>query len=305
MLDGGGARLQRLSVLKNDPAHFSASPAIERSSLLYYRIGYWKVYLPSVTIEMNTQPVTPTSASMPLLVIPAAVTHLGSQLSRLPDELLLQIFKILATSMFPPTSRFHTVINPGDFVILNRHYAINRIRNVSPTFKDFFMEAFYENFTFAFRNKPILNFDTDYLTSFPPTVPALHFRHHLRSMRIGLPLETYYFTAPILHNQPRTTHFGRSLRKIVTKQQFLTFCPCARFLQLLTRDGHGFCNLRFLHLHIRVDDSYMEVDERYLRVLEEVRFVVKASRVELVVTNRLDDVKACHMEVAKRIVVVH
>ncbi|KAJ4337161.1 hypothetical protein N0V87_004832 [Didymella glomerata] len=252
---------------------------------------------------MNTQPLTPTSASMPLLIIPATVTQLGPQLSRLPDELLLQIFTILATSMFPPRSRFHTVINPVDFVILNHHYAINRIRNVSPAFKDFFMEAFYNNFTFAFKNKPILNFDTDYLTSFPAPVPALQFRHHLRSMRLEIPLETYYFTARILLDQPRTTHFGRSLRQIVTKQQLLTFCPSARFLQLLTAQDYGFCSLRFLHLHIRVDDSYMEVDERFLGVLQDARFVVKASRVELVVTDRLGFEKEWCQEVAKRIVV--
>ncbi|KAJ4374523.1 hypothetical protein N0V86_007392 [Didymella sp. IMI 355093] len=252
---------------------------------------------------MNTQSITPTSATMPMTVIPTAVTHLGPRLSRLPDELLLRIFKILATSMFPSTSRFHAVINPGDFVILNRHYAINRIRNVSPTFASFFMEAFYENFTFSFKNKPIFNLDTDYLTSFPAPVPAHHFRQHLRSMRLEIPLETYYFTSLILLDQPRTTHFGRSLRRIITKQQLLTFCPSARFLQLLTAQNYGFCNLRFLHLHIRVDDSYMKVDERYLRVLEEVRFVVKASRVELVVTDGLGDVEEKHVEVRKRIVV--
>ena len=240
---------------------------------------------------------------MPFRVVPQTVTHLGPQLSRLPDELLLQIFKILATSMFPPTSRFHKIIDPGDFVILNRLGAINRIRNVSSTFKDFFMEAFYNNFTFAFKNKPLLNFDTDYLTSFPAPVPALRFRHHLRSMRLEIPLETYFFTGRILLDQPRTTHFGRSLRKIVTKQQLLTFCPSARFLHLLTAQNYGFDCLRFLHLHVVVDDSYMEVDERFLAVLEAVRFVVKASKVELVVTDKLGMVHEWCQEVEKRIVV--
>lgn len=240
---------------------------------------------------------------MPLLVIPAAITYLGPQLSRLPDELLLQIFKILAASMFPAVSRFHTAISSRDFVILNHHYAIQRIRNVSPTFKNFFMEAFYNSFTFAFKNRAVLNFETDFLTSLPAPVPALQFRHHLRSIRLDIPLETYYFTARILLDQPPTTHFGRSLRKIVTKKQLLTFCPSARFLQLLTAQNYGFCCLRFLHLHIRVDDSYMEVDEHFLRVLEDVRFVVKASKVELVVTDRLEMKKEWCQEVAKRFVV--
>ena len=60
-----------------------------------------------------------------------AFTHLGPQLSRLPDELVLQIFEILAISMFPPRSRFHTVINPVDLVILNRHYAISLSQSTS------------------------------------------------------------------------------------------------------------------------------------------------------------------------------
>jgi hypothetical protein len=254
---------------------------------------------------MNPQTITSTSATMPITVIPTAVTELGPQLSRLPDELLVQIFKVLATSMFPSTSRFHTVINPKDFGILNRHYAINRIRNVSPTFASFFMEAFYENFTFSFKNKAMFNLETEYLTSFPAPVPAHHFRHHLRSMRLEIPLETYYFTSLILVDQPRTTHFGRSLRRIVTKQQLLTFCPSARFLQLLTAQNYGFCNLRFLHVQIRLDDSYMKVGEDYLRVLEEVRFVVKAARVEVVVSDELGDVRQKHVEVRKRIVVQH
>lgn len=188
-------------------------------------------------------------------------------------------------------------------MILNHHYAFKRIRNVSPTFKSFFMEAFYNNFTFSFKNRAVLNFDTDYLTSFPAPVPAVQFRHHLRSMRLGIPLETYYFTTRILVDQPPTTHFGRSLRKIITKKQLLTFCPSARFLQLLTVQNYGFCCLRFLHLHIRVDDSYIEVDERFLCVLDDVRFVVKASKVELVVTDRLEMEKEWCQEVAKRIVV--
>lgn len=67
--------------------------------------------------------------------------------------------------------------------------------------------------------------------------------------------------------------------------------------------NYGFCCLRFLHLHIRVDDSYIEVDERFLCVLDDVRFVVKASKVELVVTDRLEMEKEWCQEVAKRIVV--
>jgi hypothetical protein len=47
----------------------------------------------------------------------------------------------------------------------------------------------------------------------------------------------------------------------------------------------------------------MEVDERFLGVLQDARFVVKASRVELVVTDRLGFEKEWCQEVAKRIVV--
>jgi hypothetical protein len=89
---------------------------------------------PSATNKMNKQPIIPTSAMIPMTVIPTAVTELGPRLSQLPDELLLQIFKLLATSMFPSTSRFHTVINPKNFAILNRHYASNRSATPFPLF---------------------------------------------------------------------------------------------------------------------------------------------------------------------------
>lgn len=81
---------------------------------------------------------------------------------------------------------------------LNRLGTINRILNVSSTFKDSFMEAFYNDYTFAFKNRLLLNFDTYYLASFPAPVPALQYRHHLRSMRLEIPLETHYFTERIL-----------------------------------------------------------------------------------------------------------
>lgn len=253
---------------------------------------------------MSTQPVTPTSATIPLIVIPATVTTLGPQLSRLPDELLHQIFEILATTMFPPTSGFNSVINPQTFTILNHHYAIKRIRNVSSTFAAFFMEAFYENFTFAFKNNSVFNLETDYLTSFPAPVPVPHLRHHLRSMRIEIALENYYFTPQTLFSLARTSLFGRSSRKIVTVKQMMAFCPSARFLLHLTNDDYGFCNLRFLYLHIRLDNRLFPVDTDYLCVLEQMNFVVKASKVEVVVTDNAGFVTEEHEEVQKRIVVV-
>ncbi|KAF1924559.1 uncharacterized protein M421DRAFT_424693 [Didymella exigua CBS 183.55] len=84
----------------------------------------------------------------------------------------------------------------------------------------------------------------------------------------------------------------------------MAFCPSAHFLLLLTRGDYGFCNLRFLHLHIRVDDQWHKADEQFLQVLEEVKFVVKASRVELIVSDLFGDVKEEHQEVRKRIIVV-
>ncbi|KAF2628137.1 hypothetical protein BU25DRAFT_490774 [Macroventuria anomochaeta] len=253
---------------------------------------------------MSTQPVTPTSASMPHIAILASVSTLGPQLSRLPDELLLQIFKIVATTMFPETSRFNTVISPHIFNILNRHYAVNRIRNVSVDFASFFMEAFYGNFNFSFKHNAPYNLASDYLTSFPAPLPHPYLRHHLRSMRIEIVLENYYFTSQTDFTVPRTSWIGRQSRKVTTVDQMMAFCPSAQLLLRLTNPNYGFCNLRFLDLHIRTDFRLFPVDDAFLRVLEEINFVVTAGKVLLAVTDDADFVRKEHQEVKKRIVVV-
>ena len=241
---------------------------------------------------------------MPLIAIPSTVSTLGPQLSRLPDELLHQIFKILATTMFPSTSRFNAVINPKLFNILNRHYAINRIRDVSTDFASFFMEAFYENFSFSFKHVSIYNLMSDYLTSFPAPLPHPHLRHHLRSVSIEIVLENYYFTPQTDFTVPRTSSVGRQSRRITSADQMLAFCPAARQLLRLTDPNFGFGNLAKLDLHIRTDFRFFPVDDEFLHALDEINFVVKAGRVLLAVTDDADFVRFEHEEVKKRIVVV-
>ncbi|KAL1592963.1 hypothetical protein SLS59_009607 [Nothophoma quercina] len=89
---------------------------------------------------MSAQPTTPTSTSMFHIIVPTFVSLFGPQFSRLPDELILEIFKQIATTMFPPGSRFNEIIIPATFAILNRHYAINRIRGVSRGFATLFIK---------------------------------------------------------------------------------------------------------------------------------------------------------------------
>jgi hypothetical protein len=252
---------------------------------------------------MNGQLVTPLSASTPVLVIPSSVSPLGPQLSRLPDELLLKIFEVVATSMFPANSRFNTVIDPKTFNILNRHYSINRIRNVSRDFTLFFMQAFYENFAFSFKHSCLYNLMSDYLTSFPAPLPRHHLRHHFRSIRIEIVLENYYFTPQSDFTVPRTCRTGRNSRKITSGDEILAFCPAARQLHSLTNPWTGFSNLALLDLHIRTDFCLFPVDDNFLRALEEANFVVTAGKVLLTVTDKAGDIKPEHLEVKKRIVV--
>ena len=251
--------------------------------------------------KMSAQPVIPIPQ---IVIMPTTVLGLGPQLSRLPDELLLQIFKIVASTMFPASSRFNDVIGPHMFNILNHHYAINRIRNVSTDFAAFFMEAFYANFNFSFKHSSVFNLESDYLTSFPASVPHRHLRHHLRSMRIEIAMENYYFTPQTDFTVPRTSWIGRQSRKITTADQMIAFCPSARFLLHLTNPDYGFCNLRLLDLHIRTDFRLFPVDDAFLRVLEQINFVVTAGKVLLAVTDNADFVRKEHLEVKKRIVVV-
>ncbi|KZM23602.1 uncharacterized protein EKO05_0003408 [Ascochyta rabiei] len=240
---------------------------------------------------------------MPQLVISAAVSPFGPQISRLPDELIFQIFKQVAVSMFPPKSRFNTVITPKNFAILNQHYAINRIRNVSTGFAVFFMQAFYENYTFSFKHCQLYNYWSLYLTSLPAPLPRRHFRHHLRSMHIEIVMENYFFTAQEIFVLPTTTSHYRTRCKITSAEQLLKHSPAARQLHGLTDSWIGFSNLTVLNLHIRSDFRYYPIDDEFLAALEDANLVVTAGKVELVVTDDDGNIKPEHLEVKKRIVV--
>ena len=251
---------------------------------------------------MSAQPTTPTSTSMLHIIVPTFVPLFGPQFSRLPDELILEIFKQIATTMFPPGSRFNEIITPTTFAILNRHYAINRIRGVSRGFATFFMQAFYENFTFSFKHRQIYNFWSQYLTSLPAPLPAHPIRQHLRSLRIEIVLENYFFSAQEIFVLPASSALHRTRRKITTARQLLVFCPAARQLHDLCDPILGFGNLTFLGLHIRTDFRHYAVDDEFLRAIESANFVITASKVELVVTDNAGFVTAEQEEVKKRIV---
>ncbi|KAH6633540.1 hypothetical protein C7974DRAFT_174027 [Boeremia exigua] len=256
---------------------------------------------------MSAQSDTPTPASMQQVVeIPAVVSALGPHLSRLPDELLYQIFKFLVLTLFPAKSRFNKAINPDTFKILNQHSAINRIRNVSIDFTGFFMEAFYENFHFVFAKHSKYHEENEYLTSIPPPIPRRDLRHHLRSMRVEITLENYFWTEePGLPKTP-VNQFGRKIRKVTTGAQMLEFCPSARFLLHLTNPDTGFSRLRLLDLHIRTNFAHFPADADFFRALDEVNFVVSADEIKLTVTKK-DEVALkpeLEAEVRKMIVVV-
>jgi hypothetical protein len=253
--------------------------------------------------NLNDVSVTPISASKPLLIVPMFVPAFGPQLSRLPDELLAEIFMIIVTTMFPSTSRFHTSINPKNFDILNRHYAIERLRKVSKAFYAFFTQAFYENFTFSFIKKPLIDLHFESLDPIPTPLPRPDLRHHLRSIHIQVVLENYFFTPDT--KSPACDKVARRIsREITSATELFTFCPAAHRLRYLTNaDMGGFGGLRFLYLAIRTDFQYFPISEEFLRALEEANFVLRARKVVLEVTGNMGAVGADQEEVRKRIVV--
>jgi hypothetical protein len=228
------------------------------------------------------------AADPELAVAQAAVTminpELGPFLSRLPDELLIYIFSIVATTLFPPNSRLlnpEIGINPDTFAILNRHYAIKRIRNVSKTFCAFYMQAFYENLHFVCKKPKTSSYWlSEMQTTRPPMLPPSQMRHFLRTARIEITLENNYQG----DYEPYPGNPGRRMRrrhKIQSLEQLMALCPSARVLARLTHPASGFCNLSHLELVVHVDLTGHPLDDEFLSVLEEANFVVKAKKVTL------------------------
>ncbi len=230
------------------------------------------------------------SSSMPLLAIPDRVLELGPQLSRLPNELLFIIFKILATIMW----RSGVVIDPTRLLIMFCRPSFKQIRAVSPSFHSLFMQAILESFKIRF--KPKINSvpkRSAYLTMIPPRLPPQNLWHHLRSMHIQLVLENYYWTP------------GRIMEvvQITTAAELKRFCPSARLLLRLTHPVDGFGSLAFLHLHLQTAFLQGELTDAFLQALDVARITVTAGRVELVVTDDQGDVGRREEEVKSRIIV--
>ena len=219
-------------------------------------------------------------ANPQLAVVQATVTminpDLGPFLSRLPDELLIYIFTLVATTLFPPNSRLlnpEIGINPDIFAILNRHYALKRIRTVSKTFCAFFMQAFYENLHFVCKATIRMYVLSGKEVSPPPILPPSQMRHFLRTAYIEIILQNNYQDEM------------RRRRRIESVEEMMAFCPAARVLSRLTHPVGGFCNLSHLELVIRVDIRGIPLDDKFLSLLEEANFMVKARKVTLSVTE--------------------
>lgn len=122
-------------------------------------------------------------------------------------------------------------------------------------------------------------------------------------MRIEIVLENYFFSAQEIFVLPTSSSLYRTRRKITTAEQLLMFCPAARQLHGLCNPILGFGSLAFLDVHIRTDFRHYDVDDEFLRAVENANFVITAGDVELVVTDNAGFVRAEHEEVKKRIVV--
>ncbi|KAJ8116970.1 hypothetical protein OPT61_g1732 [Boeremia exigua] len=247
---------------------------------------------------MTSQSESSTSAPMPhTVVIPASVPALG-QLSRLPDELILMIFKTLVLSLFPAGSKLYECINQRTFNVLNRLIRITNIRKVSIAFAGFLTKALFENFHVSFKLPIKYHLIHDHKTFIPNPIPPLHLRHHVRSMHIEVVLQNYYFRPDLNPDVLDYDASERERRRINTAEEMIKFCPSALFLLRLTDPDHGFGRLRFLHLHFHTRFRFFPVDDAYYRVLEDVNFVLTARKVKLTVKEGLES-----SEVMKRIVV--
>ncbi|OSS54506.1 hypothetical protein B5807_01268 [Epicoccum nigrum] len=238
-------------------------------------------------------------ANPQLAFVPASITminlDLGPYLSRLPEELLIYIFNIIATTLFPPTSRLLSAhgFNPDTYAILNRHYAFKRIRTVSKTFCALFMQAFYENLHFV-CHKPRKPSPESPETYRVPLMPPTSMRRFLRTLRIEFVLNRFYEAnfKPYPDVPGKAGEMMRLRHRIDRVKQLMAACPAMRALSRLTHPVSGFCNLAHLDLAVRIDlTSYtksrhaLTLDDAFLTALKETKIVVKAKKVTLTVTD--------------------
>ncbi|KAF2125794.1 hypothetical protein P153DRAFT_298850 [Dothidotthia symphoricarpi CBS 119687] len=208
--------------------------------------------------------------------MPVTIPALGPQFNRLPNELLLEIFKHAV--MLPSACELGDVIDEKTFKILLNVGPFARLRRVCKTFSALAIQVFYECNKFMFTQKDIADNITKWQTSLPAQVPWSGVRHFLRRMTIHITLEDFFMT--LSPEQAALPPSARqfTLEPLTNVQQLLEYCPGAVQLHGLTNALTGFSSLHNLDLHISTDVRTNNVG-RFLRVLEDAGIKVRARKV--------------------------
>ena len=180
-------------------------------------------------------------------VIPAAVSGSGPVFNRFPNEIYIEIFKFLLR--LTPEAKLGTIIDLKYFTLLNAIGPFHRLCRVSKHFKMLANVVLYENNVFNFNPKNRGGYEW-VLGAFPPVLPPMAVRHHLRRMSITLLLQDYYFTS----NPDHPTGGHSIMAQIVTAEQFLQHSVSGRSLRDLTNATSGFSNL--LALDITIEENF-------------------------------------------------
>lgn len=209
-------------------------------------------------------------------IVPSTVLPLGPQFQRLPNELLLEIFKFAVK--LPPAFKIGSVINKKIFEILVNFGPFARIRKVCKAFSALAIQSFYETNEFSFKPlSPVFHFNA-VSNCLSAQVPWAGARHFLRRINITIYMEdSYKILTPTEAAKP--PHARRYHNQPITSvEELITHCPGTVQLLNLTNAISGFSSLHHLNLRIRTIVRVHNIG-RWLDVLKELGIVLRAREV--------------------------
>ncbi|KAF2824809.1 hypothetical protein CC86DRAFT_47247 [Ophiobolus disseminans] len=215
-----------------------------------------------------------------LNIIQATVPAQGPMFQRLPNEILLYIFKI-AMAVGSDQDQVD-VIKKGDFKIM-LPFTIIKTASVSEHFKDLAFQAFYEANKFAFFNVGISG-KTLWSTSMPPAMPPLAMRQFLRRIQIDFGLEDWYTPAQAGGVNAPLSRTPRAHTPITNVTEWMRNVPAARSLAALTNATTGFSSLGSLELHLELNLRGCQV--AFLAMFRAAAFAVRAGSVSVTFGTR-------------------
>lgn len=199
-------------------------------------------------------------------VIPATVSGSGPMFTRFPDEIYLEIFKVLLR--ISPGAKMGTVIDAKYFDYLNAMGPFYRLCRVSKHFKKLANVALYEANTFNFRRWNKGGFPYRWGTTLPH-LPRMVLRSHLRHISITFTLRDYFFTASPYRTESVMT-------QIANVDQLMQHSVGARSIRDLTHAVFGFSNLKTLNLTIHQRFAFLHNVAATIAVIKAAKLCVRA-----------------------------